>query len=177
MERHPGIVVCALLAALLLVTAWPAHGCGCNDDPEGPGCSQVSRKWRPLQLLVESPVCAINYTLLEQPHPRCINVQAGTYLYVHFSMSDMLCADWVHLQGCATGEVVIPQGQRCGGDHSCSAFESCCGVWSCTSCLLGLHMLGLLLYQPSRVEKADVSSAAACQLVNLITALQPDSHR
>ena len=44
MERRPGFAVLALFAALLLVAAWPAHGCGCNDEEadDSPDCAQVS---------------------------------------------------------------------------------------------------------------------------------------
>lgn len=72
MERRPGFAVFALLAALLLVTAWPAHGCGCNDDPEGPGCSQVSHRSRSLQLLVKVESGSMQYTLIRQPRLRYI---------------------------------------------------------------------------------------------------------
>jgi hypothetical protein len=60
MERRLSLAVFALLAALLLATAWPAHGCGCNDDPESPDCSQVSRIWRPLQLLARQSAVGVN---------------------------------------------------------------------------------------------------------------------
>lgn len=46
----------------------------------------------------------------------------------------------MNLQGCATGEVVIPQGQRCGGEHIC--FQSICPA-VCVMNLLPVAALAL----------------------------------
>jgi hypothetical protein len=108
------VALLALLAALL-ITARPAHG-DCYNDDEGAdddtSCPQVC-----CCLLTCDCWPARRFCLAGLPSAgaACKHV-ATVHAPVHSDSHSLTNCGPVHLQGCATGEVVIPRGQRCGGE-------------------------------------------------------------
>ena len=127
MTKRSSFAMLAVLAALLLVTARPAHG-DCFNDDEGAdddtSCPQVGC------CLLPCTCWPAHHLWMAGLHPAVAACMSQLRMLLCTLTHSLTNCEPMHLQGCATGEVVIPQGQRCGGEWPV--------LWMLLSCLPAL---------------------------------------